>query len=124
MRGKEKAPRVSQNPPVLPAREDAGGDLAVPFCEVAGGFYRSGAIFCGERGGRGSESLQATIFLFAGQRKEFGIFREAVRERSRILQSDKYGIFFEAIGGHAGGAAVDNGANRDGDAVFGHVLVN
>jgi hypothetical protein len=47
-----------------------------------------------------------------------------VGERSRILQSDKQGIFFEAIGGHAGGAAVDNGANRDGDPVFGHVLVN
>ncbi len=33
-------------------------------------------------------------------------------------------IFVETIGGGASGAAVDDGSNGDGDAVFGDVLVN
>jgi hypothetical protein len=64
------------------------------------------------------------IFLLAGHRQEARIFRLAVRERKRRFDRGAQRVFVDAIGGGAGGAAVDDGANGHGEAAFGDVLVD
>jgi hypothetical protein len=87
-------------------------------------FYGAGAVFGSGGGGFVGEAIDSAIELLAGHRQEAGNFWLAMGELQRGLYRCAKRIFVKAIGGGTGGAAVYDGSNGDGDAVFGDVLVN
>ena len=122
--GGEEAAGIADGGLALAAGENAGGDLAFFDGKIAGPADGAGALFGGEGGGLFDEAVDAAIALLPGQGRGRGIFRLAVREGKRSFDGGAKRIFVDAIGGGAGGAAIDNGANGNGEAMLGDVLVD
>jgi hypothetical protein len=122
--GREEAARIADYGLTLPAGKNASGNLALLDGEVAGQANGACAIFGGERCGIFHEAIYARVALFPRHRKKVGIFRLAVCHREGCLDGATKEIFVGAIGRGTRGAGVCDGANRDGEAMLGDVLMN
>src|SRR6267154_25774 len=122
--GGKEATGISECGLALAIRVDSGGNLAILDGQIAGAADRAGAVFRGESSGRFDDTAYAAIALFREHGKETRILRLAVREGERGFDSGTKGVFVNAIGGSARGAAIGDGANGNRQAMLGDVLVN
>src|SRR5712692_295903 len=122
--GREKAARIADDGMTLPASKNAGSNLALLDGEVAGQANRAGSLVGGESFSIFYEAIYARVALFSRHGKKARIFRLAVCQREGGLDGATKGIFVGAIGRGARRAAVYDGANRDGKALLGDVLMN
>src|SRR5216683_4093234 len=122
--GREKAARIADDGMTLPASKNAGSNLALLDGEVAGQANRAGSLVGGESCSIFYEAIYARVALFSRHGKKARIFRLAVCQREGGLDGATKGIFIGAIGRRTRGAAVYDGANRDGEAMLGDVLMN
>ena len=95
------------------------------FRELASAFDGAGAFFRRESGGGGIEAAHSAILLFAGHGQQAADLLAgcAARDKQSSMAARKR-IFVNAVGGDAGGAAVDDGANGDNQAVLGDMLMD
>src|SRR6266436_3019974 len=121
--GKEAA-RISQSGLALAVRVDSGGDLTVLDSQIASATDRAGSLFRGESSGWFDETVYAAIVLLSGHGQETRILRLAAGQGERSFDRRTEGVFVNAVGGGAGGAAIGDGANRNGQTMLGNVLVN
>ena len=122
--GGKEATGISECGLALAVRVDSGGNLAILDGQIADAADRAGAVFRGESSSRLDETAYAAIALLRGHGKETRIFRLAVGEGERSFDGGAEGIFVNAIGGGARGAAIGDGANGNRQTVLGDVLMN
>src|SRR6266446_4999600 len=120
----ENSARIADYGLTLPGSKNAGSNLALLGGEVAGQANRPCAIFGSERCGIFCETIYARVALFPRHPKKARIFRLAVCQREGGLNGATKGIFLGAIRRGTRGAAVYDGANRDGESLLGDVLMN
>jgi len=120
----KKSLRICKRQLRLSGRKDSGGDLAAANRQIAGFFHGAGAVFGSGCRGFTRKTIHAAIALLAGHRQQARNFWLTVRKLQRRFNRGEKRIFVETIAGNASGAAVDDGSNGDGDAVFCNVLVN
>ncbi len=121
---RKKAPRIAQGGLALAVRIDSGGNLAFLDGQVTGPPDGEGSLFGGENGGRFDEPVYTTIALPSGHWQKARVLRLGVRKGERSFDRGAERVFINAIRGSARGAPVHDCANRNGQPVLGHVLVD
>ena len=120
----EETPGVAHRGLRLAAGENAGGGLPALHSQIAGAAHSAGAVFRCQCSGRLGEAVDGPVALLSGQRKQVRIFRLTVREGNRCVDRAPQRVLVDSIGRSSGGAAIDRGADRNGQTVLGNVLVN
>jgi len=108
----------------LAVRIDPGGDLAILYGQIASAADGARSFFGGESGGRFDETVHTAIPLLCGHGQKAQVFRLAMSEGERSFDGGAERVFIDTIGGGAGGAAIGNRTDGDGQAMLGDVLVN